>query len=219
MFHKKILAIAILSSAILLFPACKATPDVADILKEPLPQNTVNMPKAIYDGFIKDIQTARKNIADKKNIPDAYITLGMAYKNFKEYEKSFAMYDEEVKLYPTSIVGWLNRSSILEDMGRYRDSYESYKSALKVAILPEAYFRMGIILKQNLNGSDAEIRALYDEALKNTEYNPMIVENYLAYLVKDKNDAKSADKILNAALKAYPRNERFLEIKKSYDNL
>jgi len=198
--------------------ACGGYPDVSLLLESPLPEKTENLPQEYYEKFIEDIERSRANIASDTDTYTSYLDLGTAYKNFGKLEEAFVAYNKAIEIGPQGIAAWLNRSSVLEDMGKYEDALESYKKTLEIADLKQAYFRIGVILRQHLKAPDSEIRAHYDESVLKSNYDTMIVEDYLYYLV-DSEDFTKADEVLGAALASQPGNPRFLEIKESYDNL
>lgn len=216
---KTISLLIILTLSLTIFVSCGNPPDIAAILQEPLPENTLNFPEENYKKSINDINLAKKNIQAKEDIYNSYLTLGNAYSTFELHEKALAVYDQTTKEFPQGLVAWLNKASTLEDLKRYQEAAKSYEAAIKLGRTDQAYFRLGVVLRQYLKAPDKEIRAHYDKAISDLGYRSIFVSDYLGYLYFDRKDKAAADKVLEEALKAEPKDPKFIEIKASYDNL
>jgi len=194
-------------------------PDISEVLSAPIPEQPADMPDQVYDSFSQDIENSKHNIAEETDIYESYITLGNAFKALEKPEMAYSCFDYAGKTVDsTNIVAHLNKGSILEEMGKYEEAAEAYRTALSIRPTVQAYFRLGIILNQHLNASQEEVMAHYDEAIKNAQYEASLTETYLIYLVE--NDLiEKADQVVKDALTAMPDNERYLEIQESYDNL
>lgn len=221
--NKRISTIITISlTTILLLSACSKTLNIdneanlKDMLTGPIPQNTVDMPKNIYDMYISDLDVVRKNIKDKRDEYNSYLLLGAIYKNFGDNEKAYSAYDYAANLTDSGSGAWLNKASTLEDMEKYKEAAESYQYVLdNIGAVPQAYFRLGVINQQHMNKSKKEIIKFYEKSLVETVFAPVIVDQYIKYLYYDAKDEAAALKVLDEAIAKNPTNQDLKDMKKN----
>lgn len=216
-----------LSIALLMFTACGGPnlPDITVLLEEPIPSRPAEIPEAYYETLITRLEDTRETIktvtdpSEIETIYTAYLDLGNIYRDLNENEKAITGYEKAIEAGGgRGLAAWLSKGALLERIGEYKEAEKAYREIISVGANEQAHFRLALLLRQHTNGSESEIREVYENSLTLFGYFTNSAQDYLIYLVEI-GDTARADEIVDAALERDPSNEGYLKIKESYDNL
>jgi tetratricopeptide (TPR) repeat protein len=96
------------------------------------------------DRFIDAIVAYKKAIALKPDSPGAYLRMGLAYENLKQYSEALAAYKKAIELKQDFPAAYYCMGLAYENLKQYSEALAAYKKA--IAIKPDyadAYFQMG----------------------------------------------------------------------------
>jgi len=81
----------------------------------------------VLGNFEKAIFYYNKSIAKKPNTPEAYLGLGVAYKELKQYEKAEQATLHSIKLRSNYYQAYYNLGMIYEKQGKYNEAISAFK--------------------------------------------------------------------------------------------
>lgn len=84
----------------------------------------------VSGNFEAAVENYNKVIQKNPNFADAYLGLGMAYKELGKYDEAYAATSKAIKLRPTYYQAYYNLGLILEMQGKNQEAIQAYEKFL-----------------------------------------------------------------------------------------
>jgi Flp pilus assembly protein TadD len=134
----------------------------------------------------------------------AYNDLGMAYQENQDYDFAFLEYQEAINLNKNNHVAWLNKGTLLGEVGNYSSAVYYIDRSLSIRESYKGYNNLGLIY---YNLGDVENSIIY--LIKAIEFNPFLSKAYmdLGVVYAQEGRLDEAIDLLNKALQINPNNK------------
>lgn len=142
-----------------------------------------------------------------------YFNLGRIHNILKQYLEAIAAYDEVIKLNPSYAEAHINRSIVLQGIGRHEEALEGFQKALAIAPqMASVYYGLGNLLRET-GKRDEAIRALEKAmALAGPDDRELrgLICNNLGIIMSDSAQYMKAETYFKEALACAPETAKYL---------